>query len=279
MTYKTILVYLSTLKNADRLTKAACAVARKFDAHLVGLHTLQSMEVYPGVATYISSDITKSFNQTQKDEAARIEQAFNNVTRKEDFVSEWRCVFAQSTDASDRLVEHARCADLIIMAQPDDTDHLNQKHIIREVIEGSGRPVLIIPKVGDFDKIGDNVLVGWSATKEATRAMHDAIPFFKDGGKANIFWLEKSSDENSYLAHTAREMAACLDRHNVKVNVSRRVKSGVSVGDEILNEVSDTGSDMIVAGAYGHSRVYDFTIGATTPHLIEHMTVPVLFSC
>lgn len=280
MSYKTILLCLTNLDNAERLTKTACGVARKFGAHLIGIHIMRMMEVYPDVAVHITAQMTKSFNEEQDKKANEIRDIFQNITGREDFVSEWRAVRAVSAGMSDRLVEHARCADLVIMAQPDRKhDRDDELHIQRDVIEGSGRPVLVIPYAGSFETVGENVLIGWSATKEATRAAHDAIPFVQDGGKATIFWVDRSSRKDSYLAHTGREMAICLDRNGAKANISHRVQKSLSIGDEILNEAADTGVDMIVSGAYGHSRFYDFVVGATTPHLMEHMTVPVLFSC
>lgn len=280
MSYKTILVCLNNLDNAKRLSTIACTVARKFDAHLIGLHTLQAMEIYPEIAAHITTDISHSFNQQQQKQADKIRDIFTKVTKPEDFVSEWRTVQALSSNAADQVIEHARCADLIVMPQPDEKhDHLDQTHIQRDVIEGCGRPVLVIPYAGNFETIGDNMLIGWSATKEATRAAHDAIPFARHGGKANIFWITRSNSKDSYLAHTSHQMATCLDRNGVKASVTHRTLTDISIGDEILNEAAESGADMIVSGAYGHSRVYDFVVGATSPHLMKHMTVPVLFSC
>lgn len=280
MAYKTILVCLTNRKNAERLTQFACGVARKFNAHLIGIHTLQALEVHSTVAVHIDAEIIKSFNEEQQKEADAIRDVFLKVTGTEDFVSEWRTTRPMSSNAADQLNQHARCSDLVIMAQPDkDLDRDDQTHIQRDVIEGSGRPVLILPSSGSFATIGENVLIGWSATKEATRAAHDAIPFVEDGGKANVFWVAKSNSKDSYLAHSGHQMATCLDRNGAEANVSHRVQVDLSIGDEILNEAADSGADLIVSGAYGHSRVYDFMIGATTPHLMKHMTVPVLFSC
>ena len=280
MTYKTLLVCLTTSDNAERLTKVAVNLARQFEAHLVGLHTLQSISVYPGITVPIPTDITDSFKKEQLLEAEKIKKIFLAATKTEDFVSEWRCFEARSSSAGDRLAEHARCADLIIMAQPDkEHDRPDQTTIQRQVIETSGRPVLIIPTFGTFDTIGTNTLIGWSPTKEATRSVHDAIPLMKNGKTANVFLVSKEDAMDSYVAHTAREIATTLDRHGIKVNVNHCADTGLTVGDLILNEVSDSGADLIVTGAYGHSRMYDFMIGATTSHLMKHMTVPVLFSC
>ena len=280
MVYKTILVCLTNAHNADRLTRAAVNTARKFGSHLIGLHTMQSLDLYPGVTVPISADFEEAFTEGQIKEAREIEKIFRKHADPEDFVTEWRCVKAKSVAAADQIVEHARCVDLVIASQPDvDHDRPDQATLQRSVIEGSGRPVLVIPTYGEFEKIGNNVLVGWSSTREASRAVHDAIPFMKEAKNTNIFWISKLKSQDTYLAHSANEIATALDRNEVKVNVTHRVETGLPIGDEILNEAADSGADLIVSGAYGHSRIYDFMVGATTSHLMRHMTVPVLFSC
>ncbi|MDJ0612718.1 MAG: universal stress protein [Rhizobiaceae bacterium] len=280
MNYKTVLVCLTNPHNAKRMSKIGANLARKFGSHLVGLHTLQSIDVYPGITVPVSSEFEENFTKDQLDQAHQIENIFRENTDCEDFVSEWRCVEAGSVDAADRIIEHARCADLIVVPQADKQhDRPDQTTLQRDIIEAAGRPVLVIPKYGEFDKIGDNILVGWSATKEASRSVHDAIPFMQTGNKTNVFWISKLNSQETYLAHSANEIATALDRNGVKVNVIHRVNTGLPIGDEILNEAADTGADLIVSGAYGHSRIYDFMVGATTPHLMKHMTVPVLFSC
>lgn len=280
MNYKTILVCLTNPSNAERLSRVAVNIARKFNSHLIGLHTMQSLDVYPGITVSISSQFEEEFTKSQIRDSEAIEAIFKRHADCEEFVSEWRCVEAQSISAADRIVEHARCVDLIIMPQPDvEHDRADQSTIQKHVIENSGRPVLVIPNYGEFDEIGENILVGWSATKEATRSIHDAIPFMQTAKNTNVLWISKINSQETYLAQSANEIATALDRNGVKVNVIHRVNSDIPIGDEILNEAADSGADLIVSGAYGHSRIYDFMVGATTPHLMKHMTAPVLFSC
>jgi nucleotide-binding universal stress UspA family protein len=97
--------------------------------------------------------------------------------------------------------------------------------------------------------------------------------------ETRIFWITGSDvDADSALEHSGHELARCLDRHGVKTIVSHRTKTQIPIGDELLNEAADTGADLIITGAFGHSRLYDFVIGATTSHLMSFMTSPVLFS-
>lgn len=278
MTYKTILIYLPNEHNAQRIIRLAANVARKFDSHLTGLHIVSSISDYP--ETIISEEFSGRFLKEQEILKNKIKEIFVEQTRSEDFVTEWRCETAASHRYGARLIQHARCADLIIMAQPDpEKDNPEHKHIQREIIEGSGRPVLIIPNYGDFKNIGEKVLVGWSATREAARAVYDGIPLLQASKKTEIFWVSKMDIKGGYMEDAAKEIAVCLDRHGVKVNLSHHQESGLAIGDELLNKAANSGADLIISGAYGHSRMYDFMVGATTPHLMKHMTVPVLFSC
>jgi nucleotide-binding universal stress UspA family protein len=279
MAYKTILVCLTTEVNAERLTKAACLLARKFDAHIIGLHTMQAMQTHPGVAVYLSPEAIKMFTEAQSRQAEKIREIFLRESGEADIAGEWKLVNADSDSAGDRLVEHARFADLVVMSQADpETDRSDQADIHREVIEGCGCPVLVMPIAGTFTSIGKKVMIGWSATREAARALHDAVPFMEDGGEATIMWVAHARKGSKHLSQTADAVAVSLGRHNVKTTVSHWQNTDLAIGDALLNEAYESGSDLIVSGAFGHSRFYDFVIGATTTHLLEHMTLPVLFS-
>ena len=141
MSYKTILVCLTTEANAERLTKAAIYFARKFDAHLIGLHTLQAPEVYPGVVVDLPRPAVEAFTAAQEQQSKNIQSVFEKLSDPEDFVAEWRQVKSRTTNVADTLVEHAHCADLIIMGQADaEHDRTDQRHVQEAVIKQSGRP-------------------------------------------------------------------------------------------------------------------------------------------
>lgn len=280
MSYKTLLLCLTDADNAKRISEVGVLLARKFDAHLIGLHVMQSLDIYPGVTIPVSSQVQTAYQKEQIAEAEEVEEIFRKATEPEDFISEWRCVESRSLTAAERIIKHARCADLTIVQQPDsEHERADELTIQRELIEGAGSPVLVIPGYGEVNDIGKRILIGWSGTRESTRATHDALPFLQQADSVNIFWISKRKKPDPYLSDSAREMAAALHRNGANVDISQRVDTEVPIGDQILNEVADTGADLIVSGAYGHSRIYDFMIGATTPHLMRHMTAPVLFSC
>ena len=279
MPIRTILVSLTTPDAARQVMGPAVELARRENVHLVGLHTREAIVVYPGIAMHVSTADFTAFEQSQREQSEQIRQIFEDHTRIEDFVSEWRDVEAQSMTASDRIIEHARAADLVIMPQGDpDHDRPDQHHIQDRTIRKSGRPVLVIPYAGSFQSVGHKVLVGWAPPREAARAAHDAIPLFAQGGEALIVTAHHARAGHALSDETAHELALCYDRHGIRSQVVDRTDDGLSVGSVLQNEAFERGCDLIVTGAFGHSRIYDLVIGATTSELLESMTVPVLFS-
>jgi nucleotide-binding universal stress UspA family protein len=279
MTYKTITLSLKNLENAERLCAYGCMVARKFNAHLIGVHTVPAIEVYPGMLAPASVSQMTGYHDKQKEISAEIKKVFENAVRAEDFIAEWREVDAQYLGREHHLMADWIGSDLVIIGQSNpDRDRRDQRSHVENAVRNSGRPVLVLPYVGKFETVGENILLGWSGTRESTRAAHDALPFIKVAKSTQIFWVGKQNERTHYLEQTAREMAVGLDRHGAKVTVMHREPGDIAIGDELLNEASDMGTDMIVTGGFGHSRIYDFVLGATTNHILKHMTAPVLFS-
>jgi nucleotide-binding universal stress UspA family protein len=279
MTYKTITLSLKNLENAERLCAYGCMVARKFNAHLIGVHTVPAIEVYPGMLAPASVSQMTGYHDKQKEISAEIKKVFENAVRTEYFVAEWSEVDAQYLGREHHLMADWIGSDLVIIGQSNpDRDRRDQRSHVENAVRNSGRPVLVLPYAGKFETVGENILLGWSGTRESTRAAHDALPFIKTAKATQIFWVGKQNDRTHYLEQTAREMAVGLDRHGAKVTVMHREPGEISIGDELLNEASDMGTDLIVTGGFGHSRVYDFVLGATTSHILKCMTVPILFS-
>lgn len=279
MTIKTILVPMNGPKAAERLLKFAVPLARRFDAHLIGLHVAEAIVVYSDFAMIPPAAEIDQVSEGQAKRAEEIEAVFRKATEGEDFGAEWRFMRTEATTASDRIIEQARTTDLVIMAQPDpDAPSASEAVALERAIRKSGRPILVLPYAGTFDSVGSHVMIGWSATRESARAAHDAIPLMAPGAKATIITAQTASELDGEAMATAKELALTYDRHGIKAEVAERVVNGVAVGDILLNEAFERGADMIVTGAFGHSRIYDFVIGATTTRLIESMTAPVLFS-
>lgn len=278
MQLKTLLVCLTTLEHADTLMKVAVPLARRHDAHLVGLHTVEALLVYPGIAMHIPDIAIGAFNESQKEEIAKVKAVFDQHTKSEDFPSEFRLLKAESTSASHRMVESARAADLVIMAQADrDADRVDQRNAQATVIRDSGRPVIVVPHDYDGPEIGSNIVLGWSDTREAARAAHDLLVVAEKDASVTV--LRVGGEKSDALSDSdGIDVSEALARQGLKPTLERRAPSSKTIA-EVLSQVAfEKGADLIATGAFGHSKAYDFVMGATTYTLLKDSKLPVLFS-
>ena len=277
MSVKTILVSLTTEENTPDLLQAAGVLARRTGAHVIGLHTIEAVEVYPGIAMHIDAAAHESFNAAQTAQAAAIRTAFETFAADPDIAAEWRQVRAQSTIAADRIVESAFAADLVIMAQgAGATDRPDQRGAQEDVIRRAGRPVLVIPTGYKCRVLGERIVVGWSATSQSARAAHDALEIAAPGAEMHV--LVADAPSTSMHHETAVELAAAIARRGLAADLIDQPTIGRTIAATLLDAADEHQADMIVTGAFGHSRIYDFVIGAVTFELLETMRRPVLFS-
>jgi nucleotide-binding universal stress UspA family protein len=278
MTLKTLLVCLTTSDHAETLLKAAVPLARKHGAHLIGLHTIEALLVYPSIAMHIPEPAFASFNASQREESEAIKAIFTSYTANEDFGSEFRLVKSEAVSASERMVESARSADLVMMAHEDkDGDRYDQHQAQQQVIRDSGRPVIVVPLDYDGPTIGDNILLGWSDTREAARAAHDLLTVTKKGTKVTVLRVGKNL-QDTMADSDAIDLSEMLSRHDLKPTLEHREPKGDTIADVLNIAAFESGADLIVTGAFGHSKAYDLIMGATTHALLRNAKLPVLFS-
>lgn len=277
MTYKTIVLHLNDERRVAGLVEAAAGLASRFEAHLTGLYVLPPVPSYG--TTTVAAGIIKSGLRTFEDEAARIAAKFAAATAGRPFVSEWRVASANRLGYAETIMDFGRAADLIMVGQRDSawaySTLLDEPE--RIAIE-SGRPVIIVPHAGRFPTFGRRITVAWNGRREAVRAVFDALPLLAAADVVRIVWINPQDGPNGAGDIPAAEIAVALARHGVKCETVKSFASDITVGDVLLSGLSDDGSDMLVMGAYGRSRVREFVFGGATRHILKHMTVPVLMS-
>ncbi|MBM2576340.1 universal stress protein [Jannaschia sp. Os4] len=277
MTIKTLLACMLDQSGGATLAAAGTALADRFGAHLTGLHTLEAVIVYPGIGMYVPGPTFELFNEAQKAEGAAIRKVFDEAVRRAAVTGEWREVHSGAADASERMIESARAADLVLMARPDSVvDRPNQRHAFGRVVREGGRPVLLVPPGGLGDGIGKRVVLAHAATRESARAAFDMLPLLRPGCDVHVVHVGDERDELRDAAMT--ELSSALSRHGHGVTMTHRARHGDGVADVLMREAPEVGADLIAAGAFGHSRTYDFFVGATTGALMRESEVPVLFS-
>ena len=276
MTYKTILVHIDAGKRSEARIEIAIRLAQKFDAHLIALNALSRIDLPGYVLEGVGGMTIEEFRKRYAEEQVRHgKSTFSKALAASGLAkSEWR---TSDLDAVDAVTMHGRYADLIVIGQPwtADSSAVNSNfanHVMLEV----GRPVLMIPYAGNFPKLCKRIIVGWNASREATRAVTDAIPFLQRAEVVQVMVINPKAGEHG--AMPGNDIALFLARHAVQVEVRVDQSSEIDIGNEMLSRASDFGADMIVMGGYGHSRLKELMMGGATRTLIDSMTVPVLLS-
>lgn len=277
MTYKTILLHLNDERRVAGLVDAAAHLATRYQSHLIGLFVMPPVPTYG--ATSFGASIIKSGVTTFREEAKRVHSAFEDACRGRPLVAEWRLVENPLTGVAETIMDHGRACDLIIASQRDRSwDFSTVLDEPERVAIESGRPTLVIPNAGRFPAFGKRVTVAWNGKREAARAVFDALPLLKSAELVRILWVNPQKERKQAGDVPTAEIAASLARHGVKCEAATTQATGMAISDLLLSGLSDDSSDLLVMGAYGHSRLREFVFGGATREIFEHMTVPVLMS-
>lgn len=171
---------------------------------------------------------------------------------------------------------HGRAADLIVVGQGELATH---------VISGSGRPVLVVPDAGAPAAVGRRILLSWDGGREAARALQLALPLLKDAAQVSLAVFEVASDQHTVADALAADPRPWLLRHGVTASLAvhavdhqRRMNRRHEVGERLLSLATDMDADLLVMGAYGHSRFRESLLGGVTRTVLENMTLPVLMA-
>lgn len=298
MSFKTILVHVDESKHAADCIRIASEIALAENAHLIGA-------AMTGVSRYLYRDQTITDNDPGlishmaflRERAGNALQQFEPMVRKIGVNSfEQRVI---DDEAAGGICLQARYSDLVVVGQinPDEPSPTVLSDFPEYVLLNSGRPVLIIPYAGRFENIGKRILISWDGSREATRAVTDAIPLLQRAEIVHVVVFDSDTKDATHGGQPGADIALYLARHGVKVEVSlhatgtnlrrRTVDSttgeaqqsaGMDVGNSLLSLASDLSTDMIVMGGYGHSRFRETLLGGVTRTMMQSMTVPVLMS-
>lgn len=275
MALKDILVYADGSAVAPVRLDVATALASSHEAHLAALH----IRALPYVMTDIGGAAPAMVIEWQEEwsdgQQTAARKAVDDAARRSGVPIEWRLA---KGDAESGALLHARYFDLVVVSQgAASMEEASMADGLPEtIVMGSGRPALIVPRHGKFPVVGERVMVAWNGTREATRAIHDALPVLERAKAVTVMEVNPKTGSAPRIAGT--DIATHLARHGVKVEVSSTVADDIEVGDAILSRLADLGIDLLVMGAYGHSRLREYAFGGATLHILRHMTVPVFMS-
>lgn len=266
MTYSTLMVHLELGQPNEGLLSVAAEFAERFQAGVLGVAVCQPMQINYGYGYGNGSLIEQDRDELAR-EIEQAEVAFRGAMQGRAAFVEWRAATIY-TQLSEYLAHQARRADLILTGV-DFSVHAEESRRADTgaLVMQAGRPVLVVPSSMRAVKL-DQVVVGWKDTRESRRAVADALPLLKHAGHVTIVEVVAEQDLVMARMHLA-DVAAWLGRHDVAANCL----ASASVGDDparLTAIVEELNTDVLVAGAYGHSRVREWALGGVTRDLLKH---------
>ncbi|WP_028747359.1 universal stress protein [Rhizobium mesoamericanum] len=279
MSYKTILAILDTVDNTRVVADFAFAIAAQTNAHVIGLHA-ETVAVVPLVAPMEIPDpvAVQALQDMARAQTVEIERVFRRKAEMEGASFEWRSFTSSTGYGAAPLIESARSVDLLIVSQADPAKSSDSHVDVDNFLFESGRPVLMIPFVLRQPKPIKRVLIAWNGSKEAARATFDALPILQAADEVEVFSVDPVDNALQSAAVAGAEIAGALARHGVKVTLATSQSAEKSASSVIENRLSDSSIDLLVMGAYTHSRLWQMIFGGTTRTLLQSMTALTLLS-
>jgi nucleotide-binding universal stress UspA family protein len=250
----------------------ALGIAKAHQAHLIALYNASPVSM-PQTGRGASREYLAEATEIAYEKALTVRAEIEEVSAKANVPVEWRI---GEGDHIKVLSQHALAVDLVIVshAKADELEDRITFHIPENTVLYSGCPVLVIPQKYKVLIPGTHIMIAWKGCSESLLAARDAMPLLKIAEKVTLFTVVKPSQESI----EEQEFANFLSRHDVLVNVARDESSAGNVGESILKNAKDFEADLIVMGAYGHSKLHEVAFGSITKYVTAHMTVPVLLS-
>ena len=273
---KRVLVHVDRDRATDARIEVAINLATKFGGQVTGVYVARPI-LPPAIVmgalppTFLADEA----EQNERDAEAARRRYLDHVIRH-GLDGGWHYIREGSVESFRRI---ARYMDLTIVGQPN-PDVPEELVAIRpeEVALGSGRPTLVVPYVGGSSNPGKRIVIAWDESREAARAVADALPLLM---QASAVWIvsvgAKAPDVTGELG-AGEMLRRHLADHDIVAKAETLYPDECSEADVLLSRIADFGADLLVMGCYGHTRLRELVLGGMTREILKHMTVPVLMS-
>jgi nucleotide-binding universal stress UspA family protein len=279
MTFKDILVHANADKGMTARSRIAIELAQRYEAHLTGVCFADNPAIPVTKLGMARLSLLESQHEAAVERANAAAGNLRAAATKAGLISDCRVIECTEGDVARLLSLHGRHADLVVLGQPDrEGMAADGPSLPATVTLDCGRPVIVVPHIGTAATIGERVLVAWDGGREAVRAVNDALPILRRAKSVTVLSVNPAESEDDGPREPGADISLHLARHGVMVEAQSRFTTEISAGDVILNEVANKGSDLLVMGAYGHSRLRELVLGGVTRHILASMTIPVLMS-
>ena len=280
---RTVFVPLAEALSSSLLLDAALLVAKRTQAHIRAMYIRPEPEAaladIPDIV--IAAGVTWEAVECESRRVAALEktrfeewQARHNIPiNRGARLDGWYATWTDKLGEIEAVVARfGRVSDLVVVQRPAPGSRIAQRSFDAAVFE-SGRPALVVPERPPSD-ITDHVLIAWSGSLEASRAVFGAMPLLRLAKCVTIFTAQRKNAESA----DAGDLADALSSHGIRAELIGSASSGRSTGETLIDAATARQATLIVMGAYTHSRLRQSFLGGVTRHLLAHAPVPLLMS-
>jgi nucleotide-binding universal stress UspA family protein len=266
-----ILVHLRETRDEPLAARAALALGKRLDAYLYGLY------VAPLGAVAFSTPETVVFQVHEADrlysEAQTQGTWWRDLLAAHHASGEWLVAQGEAVEA---LCHCARWCDFVVAERPTlNRDAPTGWGTVSRTVFGANVPVLVVPETAQLNTLGERILVAWNHSREAMLAVRGALPLLSRAREVVVLDGVAPDDELGTRHLPRLDLAAWLERHGIRAQV-RTFAAKNDYGMNILADAKDMQADLIVMGAWGHSRIAQLVLGGTTRHLFQNSDLPLL---
>jgi nucleotide-binding universal stress UspA family protein len=276
MGLKSILVHVDSADAAKARVEFAVALAKEHGAHLIGVAFAPTtlLPLYGADAGF--ADMTEVLESVKAQGAGALE-AFKARACGEGLGCDAQLMQGMGEEFPHDFAYAARHTDLTILGQPRDGDPLiGQYALVERCLFGSGRPVIIVPASPRKIDSGGTIVAAWDGSAEAARAINDALIFLEGAGRVVLLVGVLEGAEET--APQTDGMMAHLERHGVNAEIVRVNAKEGEIGKALLAVAKDLGADLLVMGAFHHSRWREFILGGVTLTMLEQAEIPLFMA-
>lgn len=269
MSLKDLTVHLDSGARTKVRLDIAVSIAQRHQARLLGIFGQRAEPEKVGIVATWPSERYVAAARASK---AQFETATAGLAQ-----AQWHDV-NRGSDAEllRQITDIGRYADMILLGQHEEgTEALVPPELPEEIVLNSGRPVLMVPYIGEFAPSFERPLIAWNNSREAAHAVNDALPLIQDCQEVTVVSLDTRHEA---AAASCTELARHLACHGLKCQTDILMVNDIGIMDMLLNRITDRDADLLVMGAHGQIGFPFVSRGAGTKHILRHMTVPVLMS-
>ena len=273
---KDIVVNLSIREDGGIVGDYAVSVADALGAHIAGIAFLFDPIVPISGTGYIPAEIIETQIADNQDAAKAAIDRFNAATARTGVSAETVTLSASAAGAGDQFARIARRFDLAIVPQAEPKGGTVEELIAETTLFESGRPMILVPYIQRAPLKLDRVMVCWDGSRQAARAINDAMPLLAKAGRVEVVIVANEPGKQDEIE--GADIGKHLARHGLKIDVKRITGGHIDVAAALLSHAADNGTDFMVMGGYGHSRLRQFILGGVTRSILQSMTAPVLMA-